>query len=127
MNIAPQNIENLLKGDPFISQAMVHGDKRPYPVVLLTVNPDELIKFAKEQGILITDAAALVKHPKVVERVSRIVENKNTELQSYAKIKKFAILPADFTVDNGLLTPTLKVKRKVITEKNREILDSLYR
>jgi len=127
MNIAPQNIENLLKGDPFISQAMVHGDKRPYPVALLTVNPDELIKFAKEQGILITDAAALVKHPKVVERVSRIVENKNTELQSYAKIKKFAILPADFTVDNGLLTPTLKVKRKVITEKNREILDSLYR
>jgi len=127
MNIAPQNIENLLKGDPFISQAMVHGDKRPYPVALLTVNPDELIKFAKEQGILITDPAALVKHPKVVERVSRIVENKNTELQSYAKIKKFAILPGDFTVDNGLLTPTLKVKRKVITEKNRELLDSLYR
>ncbi len=126
MNIAPQNIENLLKGDPFISQAMVHGDKRPYPVALLTVNPDELVKFAKEQGILITDPAALVKHPKVVERVSRIVENKNTELQSYAKIKKFAILPGDFTVDNGLLTPTLKVKRKVITEKNREILDSLY-
>jgi long-chain acyl-CoA synthetase len=127
MNIAPQNIENLLKGDPFISQAMVHGDKRPYPVALLTVNPDELTKFAKEQGILITDPAALVKHPKVVERVSRIVETKNTELQSYAKIKKFAILPGDFTVDNGLLTPTLKVKRKVITEKNREILDSLYR
>ena len=127
MNIAPQNIENLLKGDPFISQAMVHGDKRPYPVALLTVNPDELVKFAKEQGILITDPAALAKHPKVVERVSRIVENKNTELQSYAKIKKFAILPGDFTVDNGLLTPTLKVKRKVITEKNREILDSLYR
>jgi long-chain acyl-CoA synthetase len=127
MNIAPQNIENLLKGDPFISQAMVHGDKRPYPVALLTVNPDELVKFAKEQGILITDPAALAKHPKVVERVSRIVENKNTELQSYAKIKKFAILPGDFTVDNGLLTPTLKVKRKVITEKNREILDSFYR
>jgi long-chain acyl-CoA synthetase len=106
---------------------MVHGDKRPYPVALLTVNPDELVKFAKEQGILITDPAALAKHPKVVERVSRIVENKNTELQSYAKIKKFAILPGDFTVDNGLLTPTLKVKRKVITEKNREILDSFYR
>jgi long-chain acyl-CoA synthetase len=127
MNIAPQNIENLLKGDPFISQAMVHGDKRPYPVALITVNQDELIKFAKEQGILITDPVALVKHPKVVERVSRIVEQKNTELQSYAKIKKFAILPGDLTVENGLLTPTLKVKRKVITEKNREILDSLYR
>ncbi|HET8577071.1 MAG TPA: long-chain fatty acid--CoA ligase [Methylomirabilota bacterium] len=127
MNIAPQNIENLLKGDPFISQAMVHGDKRPYPVALITLNADELAKFAKEQGILVTDPAALTKHPKVVERVSRIVEHKNTELQSYAKVKKFAILPNDFSVDNGLLTPTLKVKRKVITEMHREVLDSLYR
>jgi long-chain acyl-CoA synthetase len=127
MNIAPQNIENLLKGDPFISQAMVHGDKRPYPVALITLNPDELGKFAREQGVLNTDPATLVKHPKVVERVARIVEERNGELQSYAKVKKFAILPGDFTVENGLLTPTLKVKRKVITEKNRELLDSLYR
>jgi long-chain acyl-CoA synthetase len=127
MNVAPQNIENLLKGDPFISQVMVYGDRRPYPVALITVNPEELVKFAKEQGILDTDPAALAKHPKVVERVSRIVEDRNGELQSYAKIKKFAILPADFTVENGLLTPTLKVKRKVITDKHRELLDSLYR
>lgn len=127
MNIAPQNIENLLKGDPFISQVMVHGDKRPYPVALITINPEELAKFATEQGILNTDPAALAKHPKVIERVSRIVDERNTELQSYAKIKKFAILPGDFTVDNGLLTPTLKVKRKIITDKHREILDSLYR
>ena len=127
MNIAPQNIENLLKGDPFISQAMVHGDRRPYPVALLTLNPEELAKFAKEQGILDTDPASLARHPKVLERVSRIVEARNGELQSYAKIKKFSILPADFTVENGLLTPTLKVKRKVITDKHRELLDSLYK
>jgi long-chain acyl-CoA synthetase len=63
----------------------------------------------------------------VVERVSRSVEVRNGELQSYAKIKKFSILPIDFTVENGLLTPTLKVKRKLITEKYRETLDSLYR
>jgi long-chain acyl-CoA synthetase len=127
MNIAPQNIENLLKGDPFISQAMVHGDRRPYPVALLTLNPEELAKFAREQGILDTDPASLARHPKVVERVSRIVEERNGELQSYAKVKKFSILPADFTVENGLLTPTLKVKRKIITDKHRELLDSLYR
>jgi len=127
MNIAPQNIENLLKGDPFISQAMVHGDKRPYPVAILTLNPEELAKFAKEQGILNTEPAALAKHPKVVERVSRIVESRNGELQSYAKVKKFAILPGDFTVENGLLTPTLKVKRRIITDTHRELLDSLYR
>jgi long-chain acyl-CoA synthetase len=127
MNIAPQNIENLLKGDPLISQAMVHGDKRPYPVALLTLNPEELAKFAREQGILITDPGTLAKHPKVLQRVSRIVEERNTGLQSYAKVKKFAILPDDFTVDNGLLTPTLKVKRKIITDQHRELLDSLYR
>ena len=127
MNIAPQNIENLLKGDPFISQAMVHGDRRPFPVAIITLNPEELAKFAKEQGILNTEPAALAKHPKVVERVSRIVEGRNAELQSYAKVKKFAILPEDFTVENGLLTPTLKVKRRIITDKHRELLDSLYR
>jgi long-chain acyl-CoA synthetase len=63
----------------------------------------------------------------VVERVARIVETRNGELQSYAKVKKFAILPGDFTVENGLLTPTLKVKRRIITDKHRELLDSLYR
>ncbi len=127
MNIAPQNIENLLKGDPFISQVMVHGDRRPYPVALITLNPEELEKFAKEQGLLNTDPAALAKHPKVVERVSRTVEARNVELSSYAQVKKFTILPGDFTIDNGLLTPTLKVKRKVITETHKDLLDSLYK
>jgi long-chain acyl-CoA synthetase len=126
MNIAPQNIENLLKADPFISQVMVHGDKRPYPVALITLNPDELGKFAREQGVLTTDAAALVRHPKVVERVARTVEEKNTNLQSYAKIKKFSILPGDFTLEGGELTPTLKVKRKVVSDKYRKELEGLY-
>jgi long-chain acyl-CoA synthetase len=127
MNIAPQNIENLLKGDPFVSQVMVYGDRRPFPVALITLNPDELAVFAKAQGILTPDPAALAKHPKVVERVSRIVEERNTELQSYAKIKKFTILPTDFTVENGFLTPTLKVKRKVIRDKYQDTIDQLYR
>jgi long-chain acyl-CoA synthetase len=126
MNIAPQNIENLLKADPFISQVMVAGDKRPYPVALITLNPDELGKFAREQGVLTTDPAALVRHPKVVERVARTVEEKNSNLQSYAKIKKFSILPGDFTLEGGELTPTLKVKRKVVSDKYRKELEGLY-
>ena len=127
MNIAPQNIENLLKGDPFVSQVMVYGDRRPFPVALITLNPDELTAFAKAEGILTPDAAALTRHPRVVERVSRIVEERNAELQSYAKIKKFTILAGDFTVENGFLTPTLKVKRKVIRDKYQDALDQLYR
>jgi long-chain acyl-CoA synthetase len=126
MNVAPQNIENLLKADPFISQVMVHGDRRPYPVALITLNAEELGKFAREQGVLITDAGALVRHPKIVERVARTVEEKNTHLQSYAKIKKFSILPGDFTLEGGELTPTLKVKRKVVAEKFRKELEALY-
>ncbi len=127
MNIAPQNIENLLKGDPFVSQVMVYGDRRPFPVALITLNPDELTAFAKAEGILTPDAGALTRHPRVVERVSRIVEERNAELQSYAKIKKFTILAVDFTVENGFLTPTLKVKRKVIRDKYQDALDQLYR
>jgi len=127
MNIAPQNIENLLKGDPFVSQVMVVGDRRPYPIALVTVNPDELTKFAQTEGILTTDPAVVTKHPKVVDRVARIVEEKNTQLQSYAKIKKFTVLPVDFTQEGGELTPTLKVKRKVVSEKYKQAIEELYR
>ena len=127
MNIAPQNIENLLKADPFISQVMVYGDRRPYPVALITINPEELSKFAREQGILTSETAAIVKHPKVAERVGRTVEEKNTQLQSYAKIKRFTVLPTDFTLDGGELTPTLKVKRKVVSQKYKDAIEELYR
>ncbi len=127
MNIAPQNIENLLKADPFISQVMVYGDRRPYPVALVTLNPDELAKLAREHGLPTDDPAALVKHPRVVERVGRTVEEKNAQLPSYARIKRFAVLPGDFAQETGELTPTLKVKRKVVTDKYRAVLEELYR
>ena len=127
MNIAPQNIENLLKADPFISQVMIYGDRRPYPVALITVNPDELSKFAREQGILASETAVIVKHPKVVERIGRTVEEKNTQLQSYAKIKRFRVLATDFTLDGGELTPTLKVKRTVVAQKYKDTIEELYR
>ena len=73
-NVAPQHIENLLKSDPFVGQAMVYGDRRPYPVALITVEPGALAKFVREQGILISDSAELTRHPKVLEKVGRIVE-----------------------------------------------------
>jgi long-chain acyl-CoA synthetase len=96
-------------------------------VALSTLNPEELAKFAAAQGLPTVDETALCAHPKVQERVSRIVEERNGELPSYAKVKKFTILASDFTVENGLLTPTLKVKRKVIREKYQSAIDQLYR
>ena len=127
MNIAPQNVENLLKADPFISQALVYGDRKPYPVALITLNAEELAKFARDNGIIATDASVIVKHPKVVERVGRTVEEKNSQLQSYARIKKFTVLPGDFTQEGGELTPTLKVKRKVVSNKYLTAIEELYR
>jgi long-chain acyl-CoA synthetase len=105
----------------------VYGDRKPYPVALLTLNPEELASFARERGLLASDPAVLVQHPAVVERVARTVEEKNTHLQSYAKIKKFKILAEDFTQDGGELTPTLKIKRRVVAEKYHGLIEELYR
>jgi long-chain acyl-CoA synthetase len=114
-NIAPQHIENLLEGDPLVSQAMVCGDRRPYPVALITLNPPETARLAREHGVPVTGHAELSRQPAVVERVGRIVEDRDTMAPSYARIKKFAGLPVDFTEAGGELTPTQKVKRQALS------------
>jgi long-chain acyl-CoA synthetase len=125
--VAPQHIENLLKGDPFVSQALVEGDRRPYPVALLTLNAEELGKLARERGLGDKPAAELVSHPAVMERVRRVVDAVNVHLASYAQVKRFAVLPADFTQESGELTPTLKVKRRDVRQKHADLIESLYR
>ncbi len=125
-NIAPQHLENLLRSDPFISQALVYGDRRPYPTALIAVSPQELRRFARARGILDGDYAQLVRHPGVVRRVAEIVEAKNGEVQSYARVKRFALVPAEFTEAAGEVTPTQKVKRKAVAARYAALLDSLY-
>jgi long-chain acyl-CoA synthetase len=127
INIAPQLVENLLRADPFVSQAMVYGDRRPYPVALVTLNPHEVARFACAAGLLVEDLARLGRHPRVVERVEHIVEATNARLPSYARIKKFAVLPEELTEEGGELTPTQKVKRRIVADKYREVLEGLYR
>ena len=124
-NVAPQNIENLLKQSPWISQAMVHGDKRPYLVALLTLNPDAMARFAAETGKP-NDAAAFAKDQGVRARVQIELDAVNKRLSQYETVKKFTILPRDFAIETGELTPTLKVKRKVVTERHRAELDALF-
>lgn len=126
INIAPQRIENLLTADPLISQAMIFGDRRPYPIALLALNPEGLVRFGRERGILVTDPAGLARHPTVLDRVRRTLETKNAELASYARIKKFAVVAVDFTEEAGEVTPTQKVKRKVVAERYRDVIESLY-
>jgi len=125
--VAPQHIENLLKGDPFVSQALVEGDRRPYPIALVTVNADELAKLARARGLGDKPVAELVRHPVVMERVRRAVDGVNAHLASYAQVKRFAVLPADFTQEAGELTPTLKIKRRDVRAKYADVIESLYR
>jgi long-chain acyl-CoA synthetase len=127
MNIAPQGIERLFMDDPFISHVMVYGDRRPYPVALIAVNEQALAAFASEQRIPFTSVSELTTHPEVIARVGRIVEARNAHLASYARIKRFAVVPVEFSLGGGELTPTLKVKRAVVADKYRDVLESLYR
>jgi long-chain acyl-CoA synthetase len=125
-NIAPSPIENALKADPFISQAMVYGDRKPYCVALLTINLEEAEKFARENSIDYHNLAELCKHPKVRERVQQTVDEINARLSRVEAVKKFEIIPAEWTQESGELTPTLKVKRRVINQRYADIIERMY-
>jgi long-chain acyl-CoA synthetase len=124
--VAPQHLENLLKRDPFVSQALVFGDRRPYPVALLTLNADELAKFARNAGLGDKPPTELARNVAVLERVRRAVDAANAELASYARLKRFAVVPGEWSPEGGQLTPTLKVKRRVVSEAHADLIESLY-
>lgn len=123
---APQNLENLLKTSPIISSSMVHGDLRPYLVALLTVNEESARKLLADQGVSVASAAELVKRPEVIAAVQQAIDAVNASQPPYSTIKKFRLLSQDFSQETGELTPTLKVKRKVVTGRYRAELDALY-
>jgi len=123
-NVAPQNLENELKTDPFISQVVVHGDKRRFLSALVTVNEENVRKWAAENGV--TLAARLHEDPVVKERIQKAIDALNARQASYSTIKRFALLERDFAQETGELTPTLKVKRKVVSERHKALLDSFY-
>jgi long-chain acyl-CoA synthetase len=124
--VAPQNIENLLKTQPHISQAVVIGDQRRYCVALLTLDPDAVAKFAEQEGLAGASKEEVVRHPRLLEIVDREVQAVNARLASYESIKYFRILDRDFSPETGELTPSLKVKRKVVTERFRGLIDEMY-
>jgi long-chain acyl-CoA synthetase len=127
VNIAPQHVESLLKSHPLVGQAMVYGDRRPYPVALIAPDAAALDRFARERGILVGDPTSLARHPVVIERVAQIVDAANAQLPSYAQVKKFAVLPLELSEAAGELTPTQKVRRRLVAAKYRETIEALYR
>jgi long-chain acyl-CoA synthetase len=123
-NVAPQNLENDLKTEPLISQVMVHGDRRKFLSALVTLNEENVRKWAAESGVALSGPPS--QDARVVARIQEAIDALNARQASYSTIKKFAVLPHDFTQDAGELTPTLKVKRKYCTQKYRSILDAFY-
>ena len=124
-NLTPANMENDLKQSRWISQAVMYGDRRPYPVVLVTLDPEEILPWAKEQG-LPEDIASLATEPRVHEMIQAILDRANEKYAKVEQVKKFAILDHDLSQETGELTPTLKVKRNVVNEKYHAIFEGLY-
>ena len=125
--VAPQNVENLLKTQPHISQAVLIGDNRKYCVVLITLDAEEIRRFAKAQGIETNDPAELATHPKIAGLVEQEVQAVNRHLASYESIKYHRIVPHDFSQETGELTPSLKVKRKFVSQKYADLIEEMYR
>jgi long-chain acyl-CoA synthetase len=125
--VAPQKLEGKLKTiSPIISQVLVHGNMRNYCTALVTLNEDEVRKWAADNGLGSASYADITSNERTHAMIQPFVDTLNAKLASYETIKKFALLPADFGEDTGELTPTLKVKRKVVEAKYRDILDGFY-
>ncbi|MEN9847257.1 MAG: hypothetical protein RIS36_2404 [Pseudomonadota bacterium] len=124
--IAPISVEGLFKRHPFISQALYYGDGKPNCVMLFTLNEVELRAMLKQQGFDVPPEAKLATLPAVTALVDEAVKDANATLASYETIKSFAILGEDFTIENGLLTPTMKMKRKAIVARYKDTIESLY-
>jgi long-chain acyl-CoA synthetase len=124
-NLTPANLENDLKQSRWISQAVMHGDRRPYPVALITLDPEEIVHVAREHG-LPEDIAALSREPQVIELIQDELDKVNERYAQAEQIKKFAILDHDLSQETGELTPTMKVKRNVVNEQYADLFDRLY-
>ncbi|WP_210492050.1 AMP-dependent synthetase/ligase [Patulibacter sp. SYSU D01012] len=124
-NLTPANLENDLKRSPWISQAVMHGDRRPYPVVLVTLDPETIVPWAQARG-LPTSVSELSRHPDVVALVQAEVDAANARLAPVEQVKKVLILDRDLSQETGELTPTLKVKRNVVNERFADRFDALY-
>jgi long-chain acyl-CoA synthetase len=124
-NLTPANLENDMKQSRWISQAVMHGDRRPFPVMLVTLDEEEIVQFADEHG-LPKDIAELSRHPEVQALVQAELDRANERYAQVEQVKKFVILDHDLTQETGELTPTLKVKRNVVNEKYADLFNSLY-
>ncbi len=124
--IAPQPIENSLKLNPLVGVAAILGEKRKFPAVMISPNFAPLEEWARANGIAFTSRAELVENPKVQALYEGIVEEVNQNLARFEKLKRVIVVPDEFTPDSGIMTPTLKLRRRVVEERYRQQIEDLY-
>jgi long-chain acyl-CoA synthetase len=124
-NITPANLENEIKQHPLVSQCVVVGDRKPYLVALVTLDPEEAVAYAKEHG-LSEDPEQLAANPEIVAALEAHREKINEKFARVEQVKKLRILPHDLSQESGELTPTLKVKRAVVVSKHEREIEQLY-
>jgi long-chain acyl-CoA synthetase len=126
-NISPQNLENtIVRMISIVSNAMVFGDNRKYLTVLLTLDPERTLALAREKGFGFKDYPSLTQSPELRNYVQIQMDTVNDQLAPYETLKKFVILPREFSMEKGEVTPTLKLKRRVIRDKFGEQMDARY-
>jgi len=125
-NLTPANLENDLKQTRWVSQAVMHGDRRPYPVMLIALDEEEIVPWAKGEGIENTSIAALADDERVRALIQAELDRANAKYAQVEQVKRFFILDHDLSQETGELTPTLKVKRNVVNEKYADRFDALY-
>jgi long-chain acyl-CoA synthetase len=126
-NVAPQPIENVLKQNPYIANAVVIGGSRKFIAALIVPNIEKLEEYAKSEGVAYVNRKDLIQNEAVVRFLLGEVDRSTPNLAPYEKVKKIALLERDFEIERGEITPTLKVKRNIVEEKYKEQIDSLYR
>ncbi|HEX4953743.1 MAG TPA: long-chain fatty acid--CoA ligase [Thermoanaerobaculia bacterium] len=127
-NVAPQYVENLIKtAVPFVSQVVMLGDRRPFCIALVTINPETVGGWAKAHGIADTDYVALAGNSAVQDLLWGEIKKVNQRLATYEQIKKIAVLPRDFTQESGELTPKMSIKRKVVERNYADLIEGFYK
>ena len=124
--VAPQPIENMIKTNQFVLNAVMIGDKRKYPILLVVPDVEALRKWAADRNIDADDVAAFLAQPDVIAKMEREVMGSLRDLASFEMPKKIALIEEDFSIERGELTPTLKVKRRAVEAANREKIEALY-
>ena len=125
-NIAPQPIENTIKTNRYFAEVVMIGNNRNFPAALVVPNFEPLEKWAKEKGLAAGSREDLVRKPEVVAFYQKLVNDLTPDLAQFEKIKKITLIPREFTIEAGELTPTMKVKRRVVEAKYKDVIDRMY-